>query len=259
MIKHLYFLLLITLVSCRSNQSIISKNVAIEVYTNEYEGKLIASAMPVIRSDSEIIKFKRRFEYILINVPEIHLAEKAEKRKEIWDLYPDTIELKRLYLKEYVQDKSLTDYFNVTHAAIFKRNFNIKTTYNIDELMEVASKFFYCDKVLPDTMIQTHVCIGLNGITEANWDKDYRLIEAFCFEAIFNDFDREISEIDESYSSNIERARLKFNPSIKALDLYLLEVRKELFDLMKNDDVLKQSLLMYYEQNKNNLSFRLIN
>ena len=30
-----------------------------------------------------------------------------------------------------------------------------------------------------------HVCIGLNEVKEASWAKDYTLLEAFCFEAIF--------------------------------------------------------------------------
>jgi hypothetical protein len=257
--KHLYFLILIVFVSCRSNKSILTKNVDIEVYTYENEGKIQASAMPKLRSESKLNEYNRRFEYLLINVPEIHFPQKAERRKEIWDLYPDTTKLKKLYLNEYVQDEKLTNYFELTKAAIWNENFEATITFTIDELLEVASKFFYCDKVFPDSTIQSHVCIGLNGISEANWTKDYKLLEAFCYEAIFNDLDKDISEIDESYSFEKKEACQKYESMIVTLDLYLEDVRNELFARMQNNPVLRTELLEYYEHNKSNLAFKIMN
>ena len=259
MMKFLYFLILIVFVSCRSNKSIITKNVDIEVYTYENEGEIQASAMPILSKESKLNEYNRRFEYLLINVPEIHFPQKAERRKEIWDLYPDTTKLKKLYLNEYVQDEKLTNYFELTKAAIWNENFEATITFTIDELLEVASKFFYCDKVFPDSTIQSHVCIGLNGISEANWTKDYKLLEAFCYEAIFNDLDKDISEIDESYSFEKNEACQKYESMIVTLDLYLEDVRNELFASMKNNPVLRTELLEYYEHNKSNLAFKIMN
>jgi hypothetical protein len=257
--KYLYFLILIVFVSCRSNKSIITKNVDIEVYTYENEGKIQASAMPKLRSESKWNEYNRRFEYLLINVSEIHFLQKAERRKEIWDLYPDTTKLKRLYLNEYIQDEKLSNYFELTKTAIWNENFEATITFTIDELLDVASKFFYCDKVFPDSTIQSHVCIGLNGISEANWSKDYKLLEAFCYEAIFNDLDKDISEIDESYSFEKNEACQKYKSMIVTLDLYLEDVRNELFASMKNNPVLRTELLEYYEHNKSNLAFKIMN
>lgn len=259
MMKYLYFLILIVFVSCRSNKSIITKNVDIEVSTYENEGKIQASAMPKLRSESKLNEYNRRFEYLLINVSEIHFLQKAERRKEIWDLYPDTTKLKRLYLNEYIQDEKLSNYFELTKTAIWNENFEATITFTIDELLEVASKFFYCDKVFPDSTIQSHVCIGLNGISEANWTKDYKLLEAFCYEAIFNDLDKDISEIDESYSFEKKEACQKYESMIVTLDLYLEDVRNELFARMKNNPVLRTELLEYYEHNKSNLAFKIMN
>lgn len=218
-----------------------------------------ASAMPILRSESELNSYNRRFEYLLINVSEIHLPQKSERRNEIWDLYPDTTKLKRLYLNEYVQDKKLENYFETTNAAINNEKFEVNITYTADELMEVASKFFYCDKVFPDTTVQSHVCVGLNGIKEANWNKDFKLLEAFCYEGIFNDLDKDVSEIDESYSFEKNEACEKYKSLIVTLDIYLEDVRNELFVRMKNDTVLRSTLLEYYEQNKTNLAFKIIN
>lgn len=248
---------MISFISCKTNQSIIKKHVDIELFTYDFEGKTKVSAMPILRNESTLNQFSGRFEYLLINVSAIHLPENFEKRNVIWSLYPDTIKLKKLYLYEYIQDEKLNNYFEKTNAAINDKKFNTEIIFTSKELMEVASKFFYCDKVFPDTTIQSHICIGLNGVSEANWSKDYRLLEAFCFEGIFNDLNKEVSQIDDSYSSQKEDACIKYKSSIQSLDQYLVDVRMELFARMKEDVVLKQSLLEYYELNKNNLAFKI--
>jgi len=215
--------------------------------------------MPKLRSDSYLNKYQLRFDYLLINVSEIHSPEKSERRTEIWKLYPDTIKLKRLYLNEYIQDEKLENYFETANAAIKNENADSKITYTINELMEVASRFFYCNKVYPDTTVEYHVCIGINGISEAKWTKDYRLLEAFCYEGIFNDLDKDNSQINESCTFNKKEACQKYKPGIITLDKYLEDVKNELFVRMKNDTVLKTKLIEYYEQNKSNLPFKIIN
>jgi len=245
--------------SCNSGKKLIDQYVEIEVSIYEDNSVIKASSMPKMKANSILALYERRFEYLLINVSEIHFPKKAERRKEIWDLYPDTTKLKRLYLNEYIQDEKLSNYFELTKTAIWDENFEATITFTIDELLEVASKFFYCDKVFPDSTIQSHVCIGLNGISEANWTKDYKLLEAFCYEAIFNDLDKDISEIDESYSFEKKEACQKYESMIVTLDLYLEDVRNELFARMQNNPVLRTELLEYYEHNKSNLAFKIMN
>jgi uncharacterized protein YqfB (UPF0267 family) len=258
MSKHIFLFIFSTLVSCGINRSVIKNNVDIEVYTYEEDGKTLAAAMPKLSSDSELNPYRMRFDYLLINVPEIHSPSKAKLRKEIWSFYPDTIKLKRLYLKEYIKDERLRNYFEISKSAISNKPSKSEINFATDELMEVASKFFYCDQVFADTTVQSHVCIGLNGVSEAHWEKDYTLLEAFCYEGIFNDFDKELSPVDESYSFNKREVCLKYKSTLQSFDQYLLDVRKELFTRMKNDSNLRKSLLSYYEQNKDNLPFRII-
>ena len=246
------------LMSCQVSHSIIKEHVKIQVYTYEHGGETKASAMPELKKESNLTDYKRRFEYLLINVSEIHLPQKSGRRKKIWNLYPDTTKLKQHYLNEYAKDERLVDYFEASNAAIIDSTLETIETYSTDELMEVASKFFYCDKVFPDTTIQTHVCVGLNGVSEANWSKDYTLLEAFCYEGIFYDFNNETSQIYESYSSQRVKACQKHKSSITTLEKYLVDVRKELFSRMKSDSVLKRKLLEYYEKNKMNLAFKII-
>lgn len=259
MTKYTYIFILVLFVSCKSNHSIIKEHIDIEVYIYENDGKTQASAMPEIRSHSELNAYKRRFDYLLINVSKMHIPEHSAKRKKIWEMYPDTTKLKRLYLNEFVKDKKLVNYIETTNAAIFDSTFQVTITFTKDELMEVAAKFFYCDKVFPDTTVQSHVCVGLNGISEANWSKDFTLLEAFCYESIFNDLVNDTSQIEKSYRSEKKEACFTHRATFTTFDQYLKDVRSDLFARMKNDQILKRVLVEYYEENKNNLAFKITN
>lgn len=259
MTKIILFITLIGCLSFQADTSIIRDNVYIKINTYERNGEIKASAMPELKPNSRLNNYKRRFEYLLINVSNIHLPAQAQERKDIWNLYPDTNELKRIYLNKYVEDKKLVHYFEATAAPIQNPNFEISKSFDATELMEVASKFFYCDKVNPDTSVQAHVCIGLNGTSEASWNKDYTLLEAFCFEGIFNDFDNEDSKVWESFGLEKQAACSQYDKDIITLDQYLDSVKLNLFERMKNNKDLKEELLRYYELNKSNLAFRIKN
>ena len=154
--------------------------------------------------------------------------------------------------------KKLVSYFEETAKYIKNSNIPRTTSYTQDELMEVASKFFYCDKVLPDSSIQAHVCVGLNGVKEAKWEKDYTLLQAFCYEGIFNQFDNENSQIWDTFVSEKKKSADQFKMNITSPDQFLNDVKLELFKRMKNNDTLKKELLAYYELNKTNLAFNVV-
>ena len=259
MTKTLLFLVLMGTFSFGGERNVISEHVVVKVYPYDDDGEMRASAMPELKPNSYLMRYKRRFEYLLMNVPEIHLPEKSAQRKEIWELYPDTVKLKQLYLNEYVHDENLVNYFKETIAPIDNPGLNIAQQYTDYEFMEVASKFFYCDKVKPDTSIQAHVCVGLNGVKEANWESDYTLLEAFCYEAIFTAFDSDSSQVWDSFIAEKTRASQKLKPITTSLDQYLEDVKLDVFQRMKSNKMLKKELRDYYELNKTNLSFTITN
>ncbi|HYG50330.1 MAG TPA: hypothetical protein VD905_05475 [Flavobacteriales bacterium] len=205
------------------------------------------------------MKYKGRFDYLLLNISEIHLPSKAEERNAIFNLYPKKSKIKKLYLEKYIQDKKLAAYFEEAIAPINNPKTAINKTYSADELMEVASKFFYCDRVNPDTSVQSHVCIGINGLKEAKWEKDYTLLAAFCYEAIFADLDKDTSQISEAYTNEKKISCQKYRKNITTLEKYLEDVKLDFFNRMKSNAVLKAKLLTYYELNKANLAFRILN
>lgn len=254
----LSILFLISGIACQAQKSIIRDHIALEVSTFEQDGKTRASAMPVIKKESELFRYKRRFDYLLMNVPEFHSPKQIEERNKLWQLYPDTVELKRSCFNKYADDKKLVGYFEETALFVTKPDMPRKNSFTEDELMEVASKFFYCDKVLPDSNVQAHVCIGLNGIKEASWNKDCTLLEAFCYEGIFNDLDKDSSQVWDSFGALKKESVKKYNAEIGLLDVYLEKVKLDVFERMENNAILKKELLSYYELNKNNLAFKVV-
>ncbi len=251
-----YFVILLLVLSVSCSKKMLYEHVTINIYPDK--NGTTASAMPEFKAESALAPYRRRFEYLLINIPSLHLPENVQEQNELFNLFPDTLAIQRLYLKKLTHDKSLTNYFQETFAAIVNAQKH-QNTYSVDELMEVASKFFYCDQVMPDTSIQARICIGLNGLKEVNWEKDYTLLQAFCYEAIFNELDNDESQIWNSFVSKKKLTCEQFKKNIKSLNAYLEAVKINLFEAMKNDEILKQKLLNYYELNKSNLAFVLIN
>ncbi len=193
MIKSLFVLLLMSS-TYPSGESIIRDNIKIILFPYEYENSMRAAAMPEIKAESELMKHPRRFEYLLVNISEMHQIEKWDERNEIGKLYPDTNEIKRIYMDKYAHDKKLTNYMEETYAAIKKTN-KQKRTYSQNELLEVASKFFYCKDVAEDTTIQSYVCIGNNGVREIKSDKEH--LEG----ALFVDLNKQLADIKTDFAA----------------------------------------------------------
>ncbi len=256
--KVLILLLIPICISCKVSDSVIEEYVRIDVYSYENDGAKKMGGMPEFKASHALKKYSRRFEYLLINASSIFQPENRNRIIEIFNLYTNKKEIKRHYLQEFIQDQKLNTYFEATLAPFENPALENKEIYTTKEVMDVASKFFYCDLVTPDTLVQAHVCIGLNGVKEAVWEKDYMLLAAFCYEAIFTDFENQPSKVWEKFVAKKEEAGKKYLSEITSLDQYLLDVRQELFEQMKNDQILKNVLLDYYDANKTNLAFRMI-
>lgn len=195
--------------------------------------------------------YKRRFEYLLQN--------KTSFKGNYDFLYPDTVRINKLYLDTLSRNNLFIKYLNQTLVP-FKEKTPANLTYSRKELLDIASRFFYCEKVMPDTSIYWRVCIGLNGIRDVKWKKDYTLLEAFCFEAIFNYLtDQTKAGFMDNFISHTKELKSKFVAENGNTNGLLEYVRINTFDRMASDEILAERLFEYYDLNKNNLSFRIYN
>lgn len=253
--KMLLLILLGLVVSCNRTDTAFSENVDIQLFPFKSGDK--AYGMPVLKQSEVLAPYHWRLSYLLTGVPILHSPENKWLRDSIGSFYPDTIKVKTLLLQEYGKDERLMTAFNTSVNAILSPDFEIKKGYTVEEALEVASYFFYCDKVQPDSSIQSKVCIGINGVEEANWKEDRLLLEAFCFEAIYSEISKDSSELETRYHTHKKALVNELKPTITDLDDYLKDVRMGLFSAMREESSLKAILESHYSENASNLAFEL--
>jgi hypothetical protein len=253
---HIAVLFLFSVFISNAQSTNVSDYIAINLSTYQKNGQTHYSPMPELKANSELSRYKWRFEFLIMNAPAIHNSEALSKRQELFNL-SDSSEIKNGYLQEFQNDPYFMKVFTETMQPFVQSDFTPTQTFTKEELMKAASIFFYCDQVNPDTTIQTHICIGINGFKEVNWEKDYTILTAFCCEAILFDMYQDKSPIDEAFSKEKQLSCKTWRGKITTLDNYLENVKKDVFERMENNAVLKKTLLSYYKRNKSNLTFRI--
>ena len=234
----------------------ITSELHIDIQTYEQNGVLKAAAMASHSPNSAYRAYKRRFDYIILNTPALHTKEQAAARDKLFGLYPDTLAMKAEYKRLLYLDSAFSSNLLTTMSAIDAKGEGAsKTQFSEKEFFQVAARFFFIDSIFDDSTFQTHICIGINGVNQINDQKDLTQLAAFCYEAIFSDFDRETSVIDQVFEihKNELEQKMKSGESNKT-DLDAL--RNELYTRMAQDLVFQKVLLEAYAQNKSNLAFK---
>jgi hypothetical protein len=235
-----------------SQELVLSDYVGFHITTHEKEGLTKARIYPLIKEKTLISDNYRRFEYLL------YQYSNPVDGNNIKALYPDTVKMKETYLTFLSADKNRTKYFKETLAPFMKNSVAVdQQVFTTEELMDVSSKFFYCTQVMPDNKIRHKTCIGFNGIAEAQWEKDYMLLEAFCYEAIFTDLFSDASKLAPEVQALKEALAVQKFSELKTQNEYLLDVRLGLFEALERNELLKSMLLSYYQENEDNLAFKL--
>ena len=224
----------------------------------EYQGKQYPSIHPMLRKPlkdsvaSFMQSYRRRFEYILQNKTEFN---------DLANSYPDTIRINQAYAQRLAVNKPFLFYLSQLLEPLNTPASARLTTFKEDELMLVASRFFLCDQVRPDTTVSWHVCIGLNGMKEADWTQDYTLLEAFCFEAIFDKmFSKNSDENRYMYRflEAVDESTKKRRTSMKDKEQLLEQVKMDVFKTMQSDPILRKHLIDYYNQHSATLPFTIV-
>lgn len=230
----------------------------LEIRESEFHGKKLQSIQTVVLN-SHKDKFNRflknhnnRFDYILF--------KNNVKFKEMASLYPDTIRIKNEYCNTVINSNEIQNYFiSLTPNTIVAWK-KVADTFSVNELMLVASRYFYCDEIdKKDTTIQSHICIGINGQNEFKSKRDFTILEAFSFEAIFSYMRSKKDPLfyTEFYNFKNKIAKEKIT-DFKDFESYLLEIRDLCYIEMQNNLDLKKKILNYYKKNRNNLNFIII-
>lgn len=256
--KRYFFLLHLTILSFNIfGQALLSNYIELKVEQYEEDNEKYIGVSPKIKDNLPgkegklINKYHRRFDYLLQN--KTHFQGIYDK------LYPDTNKINKLYIASISNDLNFVSYFTDFKKSLTSNAIQ-KSKFNKAELMTVASKFFYCDGLKPDSTIRSHICIALNGVTEAKWNKDYTLLEAFCFEAIFENYyvkDKIRNQFVDNFVTYIKEGEKKAKSTLNEPKVFLESVRIYSFKKMEQDKALLTTLLTYYNKVQQTLPFEI--
>jgi hypothetical protein len=212
-----------------------------ETVSYERNGKINTFVSPTIlkRTDSIgnfISNHQSRFSYILGNRIE---------RDTLKTFYPDTSKVELQFKENLKKDKF---YLNFKKLALLELT---KERYNKEEIMNIASRFFLIQKSPNGTGYGTRICTGINGL-EKQTEKDYTVLEAVMFDAIFN---RAVA--DKKPKAEFLNSLEKYKINITTQETKLENIRQSIYATMANDENLNLFVFEYLEKNKENIPFEI--
>jgi hypothetical protein len=163
----------------------------------------------------------------------------------------DSISLKNAYLNDLKNDSL----FDSTMTELLSKSIEKKVpkdSISMDQLLNVAVKYFSIIRLTEEGHYVGKVCVGLNDIRKTE-SKRKPFMEAFSFASILKHYQSdELSMYDEFVKSLKEL--YKVNLGIDKEER-LLRAQGAMFLLMRNNENLKKMLKMEYEKQKKYLPF----
>jgi hypothetical protein len=224
-----------------------------EVSKQNYQGRSILSSsvkeLPQEHPLAKIVnKNKIYLQYWLVNYidrEKFHSLSSIEEEEELEQGF-----------QTFLKNDSL---FNPLMIRLSEKAVNPKfvaDTVSVDEVLNVAVKYFNILGITEGGHYKGKVCSGLNGISETLPERKPHL-EAFCFSAIlrnlkgeeYNMYNEFVAAIRELYKQDLGIDK----------DARLLRAQGAMFSLMRNNEQLKKMLLSDYESRKDVLPFVIAN
>ena len=255
-----FIIYMLSLLSCNDKLYIdeIDKNkfcqyFNIKTATSIVDGKTYKTASSEINkfSNDKVSDFiqdhSSRFDYIINKT--FSLVIKG-------DVTFDSISLNNRFYKALLTD-TFYNYFSLLTSGDRTQVSNKKESFTVPEAMKIASRFFMCDNVREkDTAIGYHVCVGINGISELETSKDFTVLEAFCFEAIFTNFKGKPKFID-NFNSYIKKASQESKEHFTTFQTHLMTVKDKCYAAMEKDKDLEKVIIKHYKLNIDNINFKI--
>lgn len=197
-----------------------------------------------IKGAEYINKHRLFWDYLVVNFSEPLEENTFSPNKEI-SLSQDS------FLSMMVSDTIFSPLVERYSSQVVKRN-STKDTISMDEVLNIAVKFFSIEKITPKGEYSARICVGLNSIKNT---EDIRMpfVEAFAFHAIMKNLRNEQYDVYNYFIDSI-RSIYKLNLGIDK-DERLLRAQGALFIQMLQSDKLMKLLEDEYEQNKDVLPF----
>ena len=176
------------------------------------------------------------------------------------ELRDEPAKLAEFYQRSLVEDEN----FNSSLLALvsrYLRNRGLELvghsdsaieTITADRLTGIAVRFFFPTTIMEDGRIKASVCAGLHGLKDFEGGRDL-MMEAFCYESIFNEFgSRQFGMMDE-FTSILGRVRGLQLSTDKEMKLH--RAQGAVWALLASNEKLRQVLSNAYESKRGILPF----
>lgn len=164
----------------------------------------------------------------------------------------DTIELQNEFIKSLERDSTFNEVMHTLTEKISDKSNYIPDTISMDEMLNIAVKYFSIIKINEDGHYVGKVCTGINGLKQTEKERKPQ-IEAFCFSTILNNYKAEQYNMYNEFVKGIKEL-YKINLGIESDDR-LLRAQGAMYLFMRNNDKLNELLLSEYENKKEYLPF----
>jgi len=121
-----------------------------------------------------------------------------------------------------------------------------------DHLIGIAVRFFYPTQIMEDGRIKASVCAGLHGLRDFEAERDL-MLEAFCYEAIFNELGSPQYGMMDEFTSILGRVRGLQLSTDKEMKLH--RAQGAVWALLASNEKLRQVLSDAYESKRGILPF----
>ncbi len=199
-----------------------------------------------IKGSEYINKHRLFWEYLVVNFSE-------PLQENTFDPNTEISLLQNNFLSMMVTDTIFSPLVERYSSQVVKRN-SIKDTISIDQVLNVAVKFFSIEKITPEGDYSARICVGLNGIKNTEAVR-MPFVEAFAFYAIMKNLRNEQYNV-YTYFINAIKGIYKLNLGIDKEER-LLRAQGALFIQMLQSDRLMELLVDEYQKNKDILPFAL--
>lgn len=153
----------------------------------------------------------------------------------------------------YLNNKLISDSTMCDSTGIFKTDIKpVPDTITIDEMLNIAVKYFYIRHINKDGHYVGQLCKGINGIEETEEVRNPPL-EDFCFSVIFSNYESEENKMYEELINGIKDV-YKLNLGTDKKEK-LLRAQGAMYMYMRHNETLKNLLIKSYHEQKEDLPF----
>lgn len=225
----------------------IEKQLKLDFY--EYEGLRLTQTFVSSEPQKNILDNRSYIDYVFTNFrsKEIKKGGIIDKKRE-----------KEIIFKEYKEQLKKDTLFVNTLQRISDnsiKNIQDKPSYDLDVVMDIATKFIKIMDINADGNYVLKVCVGVNDL-ERTQVKRYADIEAFCFVAILNHYQDKNNPLKEEIIKEFHKIVPLSMGTEK--EERILRAQGALMVLMYQNESFKQVILKEYENKKDILPFTII-